>query len=287
MGCAFTAAQAQTSFPIYVTNQSNDTVTAITSTGGTSTFASGTGLNRPFGLVFDSSGNLYVANYDGDDIEKFSPTGTDLGVFAATGSDTAPYGLAIDGSGNIFAALVTGGAIDKITPSGSVSTFASGLGVPTDVAFDSSGNVYETNNSSNTVNEYTSSGSFIGVFISAGLDAPQGLAFDHSGNLYVSNSGNDTIEEYTSSGSSLGVFFSSGSLKTPEGLAFDTAGNLYVANADNVFGNNILEITPSGSGSIFAQTTTPAFITFSIPEPSCLLLFCAGAAGLAMRRRRK
>ena len=42
------------------------------------------GLNGPLGLAFDSAGNLYVSNYYNDTIEKFSPAGNDLGVFANT-----------------------------------------------------------------------------------------------------------------------------------------------------------------------------------------------------------
>jgi hypothetical protein len=36
-------------------------------------------------MMFDRDGNLYVANRGTDTIEKFSPTGEDLGVFAQTG----------------------------------------------------------------------------------------------------------------------------------------------------------------------------------------------------------
>ena len=67
----------------------------ITPGGVVSTFA--TGLNGPTGLAFDSSGNLYVANYD-------------------------------NGSGT---------TISKITPGGTVSTFATGLNGSEGLAFDS------------------------------------------------------------------------------------------------------------------------------------------------------
>jgi sugar lactone lactonase YvrE len=42
-------------------------------------------LADPSGLAFDSAGNLYAANYFNSTIEKFSSTGTDLGVFANSG----------------------------------------------------------------------------------------------------------------------------------------------------------------------------------------------------------
>ena len=57
-----------------------------------------TGLNGPLGIAFDSSGNLYAANYDnggGNTIERFTPGGVGT-VFATTTG--APVGLAIGSS---------------------------------------------------------------------------------------------------------------------------------------------------------------------------------------------
>jgi hypothetical protein len=42
-------------------------------------------LNIPFGIAFDASGNLYVANPGITTIHEFGPTGADLGVFVNTG----------------------------------------------------------------------------------------------------------------------------------------------------------------------------------------------------------
>ena len=45
-------------------------------------FASDSNLNGPDGLIAGPDGNLYVANYNADNVLKYSPTGTFLGVFA-------------------------------------------------------------------------------------------------------------------------------------------------------------------------------------------------------------
>ncbi len=76
------------------TNLGGNTIMKFTMAGTASLFAS-TGLNRPLGLAFDSAGNLYAANSGGSTIEKFSPTGTDLGVLATVPNiDSSPRELA-------------------------------------------------------------------------------------------------------------------------------------------------------------------------------------------------
>jgi sugar lactone lactonase YvrE len=82
---------------LYVSNASggptgNGSIEKFTPAGVGSVFAD-SGLHVPFGLVFDSAGNLYVSNSLSNTIEKFSPTGEDLGVFANTGG--GPHFLAM------------------------------------------------------------------------------------------------------------------------------------------------------------------------------------------------
>ena len=51
------------------------------------------GVHSPHGMIFDVAGYLYVANNGNQTIEKFSPTGVDLGVFAKT--QPGPHFLAM------------------------------------------------------------------------------------------------------------------------------------------------------------------------------------------------
>ena len=65
-------------------NQNNsNTIARFTPSGAASVFAS-TGLSNPHDLAFDSSGNLYAANYTNSTIERFTPGGVGS-VFASTG----------------------------------------------------------------------------------------------------------------------------------------------------------------------------------------------------------
>src|SRR5262245_48684314 len=76
--------------------------------GVQSIFASG--LSAPQGLVFDSGGNLFVA--DGGNIYKFNPLG--VRTTFALGLNS-PLGLAFDSAGNLF---VADGDIYKFTQDG-------------------------------------------------------------------------------------------------------------------------------------------------------------------------
>lgn len=64
-------------------NRGNNTIEKFSTDGVGSLFASN-GLNQPFGLAFDSAGNLYAANTGNQTIEKFTPAGFGS-VFASSG----------------------------------------------------------------------------------------------------------------------------------------------------------------------------------------------------------
>lgn len=90
-----------------------------------------TGLNVPNQIVFDTSGNLFVANhsyasYSGpyhNTIAKIDPAGNKT-VFVS--GYTWPSGLAIDNQQNLyFTQNNASSQIRKVTPAGTVSTFAS------------------------------------------------------------------------------------------------------------------------------------------------------------------
>ena len=94
----------------------NGSVLKFTPDGVGSVFTD-TGFQLPFGLAFDRAGNLYVSNVSSSTIEKFSPTGADLGVFASAGLD-GPYGIMFDRAGNLYACNRGNSTIEKFSPTG-------------------------------------------------------------------------------------------------------------------------------------------------------------------------
>ena len=117
---------------LYVSNayggpERNGSVLKFTPDGVGSVFAEN-GFQLAYGLAFDSAGNLYVSNYNSSTIEKFSPDGVDLGVFAGNPGVNRPHGM----------------------------------------VFDTAGNLYVTNNGNNTIEKFSSTGADLGVFAQTG-----------------------------------------------------------------------------------------------------------------------
>jgi hypothetical protein len=95
------------------------------SAAGTETEISATSGN---GLTIGPDGNLYSAQYssqNGDYIEEFSPTGTELGVYA-TYSGSTPFELAFDGEGDLFG-LANNTIVEWAAGGGSQTTLVTGL----------------------------------------------------------------------------------------------------------------------------------------------------------------
>jgi sugar lactone lactonase YvrE len=203
-----------------------------------------TGVIGPFALAFDSSGNLWVADSDGNRILEYK----------------APF------STGEAASLVIG---QPNLTSNAYAATSTGLNTPTGLAFDSSGNLWVVDSSNNRILEYKapfSTGEAASLVIgqenftgsglaltSTGLDSPYGLAFDSSGNLWVADLQNDRVLEYTtpfSTGEAATLVIgepnfttasddvSKKGLNAPANVAFDSSGNLWVAD-----GHRIVEYT--------------------------------------------
>jgi sugar lactone lactonase YvrE len=228
------------------------------------------GLNNPYGLALDRSGNLFVANLGSNTIHEFSPTGQDLGIFASVGLNE-PIGLAFDSEGNLFVSNLGDNTIHKFSQTGEdLGVFASllGIGCPVGLAVNRLGTVLVADLCSSVIRKFSATGHDLGIFAAAGLSNPFGLAFDASGNLFVSNTDNggtfrNTIHKFSPTGKDLGTFASTG-LGFPTGLVFDRSGNLLVSNEE---GNSIRQFSSTGQdlGDFAVLSGGPLFLVIAPP----------------------
>ncbi|HWF07192.1 MAG TPA: hypothetical protein VG297_01950 [Bryobacteraceae bacterium] len=199
-----------------------------TGDGGPATSAS---FTLPSGVVVDSSGNIYVADYGNSTVRKIDSKGN-ISTFAGTGNWgftgdggpaakaqlAAPYSLAIDGAGNIYIADVGNTDIRKVTTDGNIQTVVSNV-TANSLAVDSAGSIYYPDPLTNTVQKILAGGTRFtiagtgqqgysgdgGPGTNAQLNQPYGIAIDGSGNVYVSDSGNQIIRLLTPVASSISV----------------------------------------------------------------------------------
>jgi sugar lactone lactonase YvrE len=118
----------------------------VTPAGEVSVFASGLGSAN--GSDFDSSGNLYVADFASGVVRKITPEGV-MTTFAS--GLNGPGGVWVDDNDNVMVTLygygATGATVLSITPDGTVSTYASGppLRDVIGIVGDESGQIYVNN----------------------------------------------------------------------------------------------------------------------------------------------
>ncbi len=271
---------------LFYSSNGGGTIDEVSTLGVVTTFA--TGLQHPGGVVFGTSGNLYVTQALSGSLQSVISQVTPDGVVHpfATGLQT-PLGLTFDSGGNIIVADYGLLRLSTVTSAGVVSSFAS-TNSPFSVALATSGNLFVANRDNNTVVQVTPTGTVLPF--ASGFNNPNDLAFDSSGNLFVSNFANSTISMVTPGGIVSTFVSSSPDVNAPVGLAFDLSGNLYIANQGL---NSIARVTPGGTVSTFVAglTHTPQYLAFQpVPEPSTTALV-AGLGALVsvawMRRRRR
>jgi sugar lactone lactonase YvrE len=236
---------------IYVSEIGNHCVRKITTTGFITTFAGngtvGNGgdggladtatLNGPFGIAFDTSGNLFIADAYSNCIRKVAVSGiiyTVAGNSGATGytgdggpatgaTFNSPHDIAFDSSRNMYIADFGNNVIRKINTFGTISTMA-GTGA--------AGYLGDTEPATDATFRY-----------------PYALCMDTANNIYISDSGNACIRKINTAGiiqtvAGYGVPGYSGDgapatmaqLNSPAGLTTDIYGNIYIAD----FGNDVI-----------------------------------------------
>jgi sugar lactone lactonase YvrE len=221
--------------------------------GGPATSAQ---IGFPFGLVVDSSGNLYAADQLAHRVRKVDTrgiittvAGTGVAGFSGeAGPATAaqlntPRGLAMDSSGNLYIGDTNNRRVRKVDTAGIITTVA-GTGV---AGFSGDG----------------------GSATSAQLNGLFGVAMDSSGTLYIADRNNNRVRKVntdgiitTVAGTGVAGFSGDGGSATaaqinlPRSMAVDSAGNLYIADSNN---NRIRKVATTGLITSVAGTGAALF----------------------------
>lgn len=298
-GGAATAAQINVPFALalsssgtlYIADQGNNRVRAVTTDGKINTTAGSS-----------------TSGYTGD------------GGAATSATLANPSGVAVDSSGNVFIADTANNVVRKVTTDGKISTFAgnpnsgsfysgdggaassASLFHPSGLAVDASGNLYIADTSNNLIRKVTASTGIITTFagnvsrgytgdgkaaIFAQLNNPVAVAVDGSGNVYIADSGNHVIRKVTPGGIISSVAgngtpgfsgdgnkaFPLAQLNNPKGVAVDGSGNVYVADTNN---SRIRMVSNTGIMSTVAGTGGYAYSGDGGPALSAQLNFPAG-----------
>jgi hypothetical protein len=245
-------------------------------------------LILPSAIVFDPSGNLYLAETSNHVIRKVDPTGniTTIAGTATQGfsGDNAlataaqldsPQGLALDTANNLYIADTHNHRIRRLNLTTGLIVTIAGTGIPG----------FSGDN---------------GPATAARLDLPTALAVDTQNNLYLADTANHRIRKINLSTGLITTLAGTGtqgysgdnapaiaaSIDSPTGIALDAANNLYLADTHNhrirrISASTGLITTLAGTGAQgYSGDNAPA-ATATLALPHGLTIDAAGNLYLA------
>ena len=176
----------------------------------------------PRGVAVNQRGEVVVAEWGGDCVSVFSPSGEKLQSFGKHGSGNGefngPCGVAVDSDGNILVTDEDNHRIQKFTSEGhflkAVGTRGSGplqFFYPAYIAYNTKNRmVYVVDSDNHRVQILTSDLTFSDIWGKKGsgkgqFNEPRGIACDSAGKVYVADSQNHRVQVFTPEGKCLGV----------------------------------------------------------------------------------
>jgi uncharacterized repeat protein (TIGR02543 family) len=205
-------------------------------------------------IAADASGNVYVADYQNNRIQKFSSSGVYITQWGSYGTGNGqfnePYAVAADASGNVYVSDWINNRIQKFSSSGVYITqwgsYGTGNGQfngPQSIVVDASGNVYVLDSGNYRIQKFDSSGNFLFAFGSQGtgdgqFKGPYDIAV-YANSVYVLDS--DVCIKIWSTSATSGSFSKSicnaGADSyhwgQPLGIAVDAFGNIFISDTFN------------------------------------------------------
>ena len=189
-----------------------------------------TGLDRPYGIAFNSHQEMIVSEYGGDRLSIFDIRGQKIRTFGSHGVSPDqmkhPKGIATDDTDNIY--VSSDQKLQKFTSSGKLikckgrkeGEFDTPLGV---TLYDNQ--VYVCDRDNHRIQVFDLDLNFVRSISSCGegrgeFNAPYDVKFDPAGNMYVAEYGNERMQVLDTSGQFIRAFGheGEGKLSRPSGL---------------------------------------------------------------------
>ena len=197
-------------------------------------------LNRPWGVLVDTYGGVYISDTGNNRVRRIAPNGVittvaggaaggGTGGFGGDGGPAVqallnqPLGMALDGAGNLYIADSANARVRKVDLNGIITTFAG--------------------------NGASSMGGDGGPAVNASLGLVNDIAFDAMGNLYIAAG---TIRRVAPDGT---ITTFAPQVFGTRAIGVDAEGNLYesLSPLQLSTGSEVLRVSPSGSTTTFCR----------------------------------
>ena len=176
-------------------------------------------LNNPYGIAFNSHGEMIVSEYSGHQVSVFDVGGRRIQTFGSRGDRPGkmiyPAGVAVDDMDNIY--VSSQHKLQKFTSSGELIKCISQRGSKEAKFIDPRGvtihsnQVFVCDRGNNRIKVFDLDLNFIRSIGSRGwgrgeFDRPLDIAFDTAGNMCVVENGNNRVQVMDSSGQFIRMF---------------------------------------------------------------------------------
>ena len=252
---------------LWVTNQGDNSITELSSSGTViNTFSNVVGPD-PSGIAIDDVGNIWVTNMGtaavpGTTVTELNSSGTVIGNFTV-GSN--PSSIFIDPFSDIWVTNQGSNSVTLLFSTGTLyATYTAGIGAaPTGLAIGSEASNWVTWVANmgtaaapgNSITALFDTGTVYGTFTVGIGNGPSSIAIDPYNNVWVTNSASNNITELNANGALIGTFTPAG-INGPHALSIDTAGSVWVTNygTTTVPGTTIMELGNTNGGLLNAFT---------------------------------